>query len=136
MSAGVELEADFAHGRPTHGYAPGARAVVCAVGGGAPLGAAEARAALAAHGDAMQHVLDRMAGRAVGRSYEQLKVADLPDGYYVGALALALLLPAALSLLSYLAPDAAAQRGRKSKAPKSAKARKTGHQPSRSWELP
>ena len=117
VSAGVELEADFAHGRPTHGYAPGARAVVRAVGGGAPLGAAEARAALAAHGDAMQHVLDRMAGRAVGRSYEQLKVADLPDGYYVGALALALLLPAALSLLSYLAPDAAAaQRGRKSKA--------------------
>ena len=32
------------------------------------------------------------------------------------ALVLALLLPAALSLLSYLAPDAAAQRGRKSKA--------------------
>ena len=75
MSAGVELEADFAHGRPTHGYAPGARAVVRAVGGGAPLGAAEARAALAAHGDAMQHVLDRMAGRAVGRG-AQLRAAQ------------------------------------------------------------
>ena len=119
MSAGVELEADFRTAAPRTGTRR-ARAPSCAPSAVARRSAPRRRAPHSPRTATRCSTCSTgwpAAPWGVGRSYEQLKVADLPDGYYVGALALALLLPAALSLLSYLAPDAAAaQRGRKSKA--------------------
>ena len=49
-----------------------------------------------------------------------LKVQDMPEGYYLYATLLAVLLPSALSLLSYLAPNSSA---RKPSAPRKLKAK-------------